>query len=196
MTGHVDWQAEFARHVEQMKAMTLRRLYWLRCRADIEDAIADVLALAWRKWQRRIAAGGDPRNWAVKIGACALADVMRGKAAQGSCAKSELLSQYNQCHRGYHVATYDHRAGRSDRQFCNALLTGRQDNPGAVARAAVDWEDWIASLCTADKQLVREMMQGDTNTQLAARRGFDRKWATRKRRQLAAQWADYGVNPK
>ena len=141
----------------------------LRCTHARDEAVAEVVALAWKWFARLDRRGKQPEKFVSAIAAYAARAVKSGRRLCGQERAKDVLSPLAQRRHAF-AATTIHRG---DVHPSDPLGDALQDNTRTPVPEQVsfrlDFPAWLATRTERDRALIGDLMAGERATDLSAR---------------------------
>jgi hypothetical protein len=170
--------------VEARARFAFRHYY---CPHDRADAVAEVLALAW-KWYRRLAERGkDPAAFPRALAAFASRHARAGRRLCGQEDTRDALSPTARRRRGFAVGPLP-VYGTPGGPWQEALVDNTRSPVPEQASFRIDFPAWLSSLDRRRRSLARQMALGHRTHDLAARFGVSPARVSQLRRELLHDW--------
>src|SRR5262249_23359605 len=173
----------------------------LRCPGRRDDAIAEVVALAWKWFLRLTERQKDVAEFVSAVADFAVRHVRSGRRLCGQQRSKDAMSPVAQRLRGFRVEplTQPTRPGH-DRPFSDPP---RQDVPDAVeerlrdtrvtppdeqAASRIDYRAWLSQLGGRNRRIAEDMALDHSTQELAARHGLSQGRISQLRREFHLDW--------
>jgi hypothetical protein len=179
------------------------RVYFqgIRCPQRKDDAVAETVAVSWRWFVRLVERGKDPLAFPVALASYAARAVKCGRRLCGQESGGDALSSLaQQRHRfraeplphstaSRHEERYSHVYGQRQRDAFEERLRDNTQTPvpeQVVFR--IDFPEWLTTLSSRERRLVREMADGERTLDLSKRFGLSPARISQLRRELHNDW--------
>jgi hypothetical protein len=163
----------------------------VRCPGKREDAIQEMLALAW-KWHLRLARQGkDAAQFPTALATFAARAVRCGRRLARMDAAGDVLSPRAQQRHGFAVVRLPDCATLSDNPLSDALGDNTQTPPDERACFRLDFPRWLASLSERYRRMAQDLMLGERTMDVAARHGISAARVSQLRREFRQGWARF-----
>jgi hypothetical protein len=170
------------------------RVYFrhIRCAHQLQDALAEMIALAWRWFVRLVEQGKDVLAFRTVLAAYCARHVRSGRKLCGQEASKDALSPLAQTRRGFLVQTLPAQdSGTAENPALDALIDNTQTPVPDQVSFRLDFPAWLATLGARDRRIALEIMQGEPTMELAPRHGLSPARISQLRRELCASWRRY-----
>jgi hypothetical protein len=160
----------------------------VRCPHAREDAIQEMVALAW-KWHVRLARQGkDAARFPTALASFAARAVRAGRRLARMDAAGDVLSPRAQQRRGFAVEGLPDCSAPSGNPLSDALRDNTQTPPDEQACFRIDFPRWLASLSDRHCRVAEDMMLGERTLDVAARHGMSAGRVSQLRREFRQGW--------
>ena len=154
----------------------------VRCPQQRDDAVAEVVAIAWKWFLRLTERGKDVRAFVSTLAVLAALAVRSGRRVCGQEKAKDVLSPRAQQRRGFVVRTLPGNA------LEEALCDNTRTPPDEQAAFRCDFPVWLASLSNRDCRVVGCLAQGDRTLDVANKFGLSPGRVSQLRRQFHQDW--------
>jgi hypothetical protein len=160
----------------------------LKCPGKKADAIAEVVAVAWKWFLRAIAKGKDVDAFVSALAGYAARHVRGGRKVWGKDRRNDVLSPLCQQRHGFAVDKLAEVDALTGNPLSDALADNtRSPVPDQVA-FRLDFPNWLASLGVRNRRIAEEMALGHRTLDLAARHGTTPGRVSQLRREFRDGW--------
>jgi hypothetical protein len=160
----------------------------LRCPLQREDAIAEMVAIAWL-WHIRLAQQGkDATQFVSALASYAARRVHSGGRLTGTEKPKEVLSPWAQREQGFVVGTLPGHSTLSTTPFAEALCDNTQTPVPDQVTFRCDYPPWRASHTERDRRIIDALILGERTTVVAARHGLSASRISQMRHELHEEW--------
>ena len=160
----------------------------LKCPGKKADAIAEVVAVAWKWFLRAIAKGKDVDAFVSALAGYAARHVRGGRKVWGKDRRNDVLSPACQQRNCFAVG----RLAEVDALSINPLNDALADNTRSPipdqAAFRLDFPAWLASLGRRNRRIAEDMALGHRTLDLAARHGATPGRISQLRREFRDGW--------
>jgi hypothetical protein len=164
---------------------------FLQCPIAREDAIAEMVAVAW-KWHLRIAQRGkDVSEFVSTVATFAARAVNCGRRLTGMEKPKDVLSHRAQREHGFKVESLPAFSPGSSSPFLEALR-GNTETP--VVDQVIfrqDFPDWRRTRTDRDRRIIDQLMVGERTSAVAARFGLSPSRISKLRHELHRDWRQF-----
>jgi hypothetical protein len=181
---HADFLALLPR-IEDRARFAFRHIV---CRHQRDEAVADVIALAWSWYCRLAQKGRNAGAFISKLAVLAARQVKAGRGLSGQEKAQDVLSWRAQHHHGFRVGRLPDIATVGGGLFAEALADNTQTPPPDAAAFRIDWPRWLAGRCQRDRRLIHDLARGDSTRDVARKFHLSPARVSQKRRQFHRDW--------
>jgi hypothetical protein len=206
--GACQLHARFLSILPRIQAHAEIHFRHLRCPGRREDAIAEVVALAWKWFLRLTQQQKDVAGFVSAVADFAVRHVRSGRRLCGQERGKDAMSPVAQRLHGFRVEPLTHpiRQGHdglfSDphgQDVRDAFEERLRDNTQAPVIDQVvfrcDFPAWLATLSARNRQVVAELMAGERTGDVAQKLGVSAGRVSQLRRQFENDWAVFCYQP-
>jgi hypothetical protein len=179
------------------KVLSHGRVYFrhLRSAERKEEAVAEMVALAW-KWHRRLAERGkDVTRFPTALATFAARAVRAGRRACGQERGRDALSPSAQRQHGFLVSALPEVSTLSDNPLAEALHDNTRTPPDEQCAFRIDFPAWRATHAERDRRLLDDLMLGERTLEVAGKHGLSPGRVSQLRRQFLRDWRRYVSEP-
>jgi hypothetical protein len=167
----------------------------LRCPAKKEDAIAEMVALAW-KWCLRLAERGkDVRQFPSALATYAARAVHAGRRLCRMESGQDALSPLAQRRRGFVAAKLPDVGTLSGNPLSDALADNTVTPPDEQCAFRIDFPDWLRTRTKRDRRVIEDLMCGERTTDVSNKYGLSPGRVSQLRRQFLRDWERFCEPP-
>jgi hypothetical protein len=160
----------------------------VKCPHRKEDAISEMVALAW-KWLLRLAERGKDVNDFPSALCTFLGRAVRsGRRLCGQERAKDALSPLAQRRQGFAVQSLPARSTLNGNPFDEALRDNTRTPPDEAAAFRCDFPRWLAALGSRNRAIAEDMAVGHSTQHLARKYGVSPSRVSQLRRQFHADW--------
>jgi len=167
----------------------------VRCPHRRNDAVAEVVALAWKWYVRLVRRGKDPASFVTALATFAARAVRSGRRLCGREPAREALSALSQARHGYVVASLPGASTLIGSVFDEALRDNRRTPVDEQAAFRLDFPAWLCSLGRRDRRLAEAMALGHRTGELARRFRVSPARVSQLRREFHDGWVWFCGGP-
>jgi hypothetical protein len=172
--------------IREMAAWAFRRCP----REAREEAVAEVMAHAWKAFLGLMDRGLERRIFATPLAKFAIQRVRAGRGV--GCARNvnDLSSPYAQRQHGIRLErldSYDERTGT----WRQMLLECPKAGPAETAAARIDFADWLQQMPRRMRRIAELLALGETTGRVARRFRLSTGRISQMRRELKRGWDDF-----
>jgi hypothetical protein len=169
------------------------RVYFrhLRRHDDREEAIAEMVALAWRWFVRLANRGKDASKFPSALATFAARAVNAGRRLSGHEAPKDVLSWRARRRHGFGVQAlpdFDTPGGES---LAGALRDNTRTPPPEQAAFRLDFPSWLGTRTRRDRSVIEELMRGGRTAEVSAAFGISPSRVSQMRQEFRADWARF-----
>ena len=163
----------------------------LKCPHRCEDAIQDMIGLAWT-WHLRLAEKGkDATCFPTALASYAARAVRSGSRVAGQERANDVLSPVAQRRHQFYVGRLPDFETLSEHPLCEALLDNTKSPPDETVCFKLDFLAWLASLAERDRSIVEDLMMGERAVDVANKYRISPARISQKRREFCRDWFVY-----
>jgi hypothetical protein len=182
-------QDHFLRH---LKARIERhaRIYFrhVRCHFKKEDAVADVLALAW-KWFKELAhRGKDATRFVAALAKFAARAVRCGRRVTGQLKAKDVMNELTQQRHGFYISKLLDIATLSENPLAEALIENTQTEVPEQVHFRIDFPAWRRSRSRRDRRVIDDMALGERTLDLSRKHRLSPARISQLRREFRDDW--------
>jgi hypothetical protein len=160
----------------------------LKCPHRHEDAIQDMIGLAW-EWHLRLAEKGkDSTRFPTALATYAARAVKSGRRLVGQEKSQDVLSPLAQQRHHFTVRRLPDFETLSNNLLTEALADNTQSPPDETVCFKLDFAAWLASLTDRDRGIAQDLMVGERTLAVAAKYGVSAARISQKRREFCHAW--------
>jgi hypothetical protein len=160
----------------------------IRCPHRREDAIQDMIGLAWT-WHLRLAEKGkDATAFPTALATYAARAVKSGGHLTGQERANDVLSPVAQQRHHFFVGRLPDFETLSEHPLCEALLDNTKSPPDETVCFKLDFLAWLASLNERDRGIVEDLMIGERTSVVADKYKVSPARISQKRREFCHNW--------
>ena len=162
---------------------------------DHEDAVAEVVALAWNWFVRLVRQGKRPEDFVSAIATYAARAVKGGRRLCGQEKAKDALSRQTQARRGFTVCRFPEFSTLAG----NALDEALHDNTATPVPDQVsfrmDFPAWLSTRSARDRELIGELIAGERSQDAARRFRISPARVAQLRREYMLDWRSFCGEP-
>ena len=162
---------------------------------DHEDAVAEVVALAWNWFVRLVQQGKRPEDFVSAIATYAARAVKGGRRLCGQEKAKDALSRQTQARRGFTVCRFPEFSTLAG----NALDEALHDNTATPVPDQVsfrmDFPAWLSTRSARDRELIGELIAGERSQDAARRFRISPARVAQLRREYMLDWRSFCGEP-
>jgi hypothetical protein len=168
---------------------------FLTCPIAREDAIAEMVAVAW-KWHLRLAERGkNVSEFASALATYAARAVNSGRRLNGMEPPKDVLSPRAQRERGFAVVKLPDYSTLSRTPFAEALRDNTQTPIPEQAAFRIDFPAWRLTRTERDRRVVDDLMLGERTRDVANRYGISPSRISQLRCEFHQDWTQLTADP-
>src|SRR5262249_14966226 len=157
----------------------------LKCWHRLQEALAEMVALAWKWFLRLVANGKDAAAFPATIAAFAARAVRSGRRLCGQEKAKDVLSPRAQQRQHFAVQSLPaQESGSDDNSTVAALRDNTRTPPDEQAAFRIDSPDWLARLGERNGRIAWDMALGERTQELAVRYGTSQSRISQLRREF------------
>jgi hypothetical protein len=166
------------------------RIYfrYLRCADSRADAVAEVVALAW-KWHLRLAERGkDATRFPSTLATFAARAVRAGRRVCGRERSRDVLSPTAQRYHCFVVERLPDFSTLCDNPLTEALRDNTQTPPPEQVAFRLDFPAWLRTRTERDRRLAEDLMTGERTSDVSTKFGLTQGRISQLRRDFHEDW--------
>lgn len=178
----------FVPRIERRARLAFRNLH---CRATLDDAIAEAVALVWCWFIRLMQRGKDPTRFILRLATYA---TWRGRTHRRLCGQErakDIMSPVAQARYRFVVGLLPVGSSLSGNIYDEALRDNTQTPPAEQAAFRLDFPQWRKRRCERDRRILDDLMLGERTQDVARRYGLSEARISQLRRDLRDDWAAF-----
>ena len=161
----------------------------LRCRHRLEEALAEMAALAWKWFLRLVDQGKDAAAFPATIAAFAARAVRIGRRLCGQEKAKDVMSPRAQQRKHFAVQSLpDQDSGSDDNATVDALRDNTRTPPDEQAAFRIDFPAWLRRQGERNGRIAWDMALGERTQELAAKYGTSPARISQLRREFLQDW--------
>jgi hypothetical protein len=173
----------------------------LRCEQTRQDAIAEMVALAWIWFRRLVRRGKDPFTFPIALATFAARAVRSGRRLCGGEPPKDVLSPIARCRHGFRVEPLplstraNHETLYADphgQELQDAFEERLRDNtitpPDEQAAFRIDFPAWLGTRTERDRRIIHAMALSERTYELSRAFGVTPGRISQLRREFHADW--------
>jgi hypothetical protein len=161
---------------------------YLRCPALRDDAVAEVVALAW-KWHLRLAERGkDATQFPSALATFAARAVKAGRRLCGQERPKDVLSPSAQRQHRFAVDRLPDFSTLGSNPLTEALADNTQTPPPEQASFRIDFPAWLQTRSERDRRLAEDLMTGERTLDVSTKYGLSPARISQLRRDFHDDW--------
>jgi hypothetical protein len=194
-------QAHFLAILPRIETHAQVRFGFLKCPGKREDAVAEVIAVAWKWFLRLVEQGKDVNDFVMVLADYAVRHVRSGRKLCGQERAKDVLSSRAQRLKGFTVERLpssllrNHNTLYGDphsQDLIDAFEERLKDNTLSPvpdqAAFRIDFPNWLSRLGTRNRAIAEDMAKDHSTQDLAAMHKVSAGRISQLRRELHADW--------
>jgi len=163
----------------------------IKCPHRREDAIQDMIGLAW-KWHLRLAEKGkDATVFPTALASYAASAVKSGSRVAGLERANDVLSPVAQRRHHFYLGRLPDFETLTEHLLCEALVDNTKSPPDETVCFKLDFLAWLASLTERDRRIVEDLMIGERTLDVANKYQISPARISQKRREFCRDWCAF-----
>lgn len=183
--------AAFLSIVPTVERVARHQLRSIMNRDDRDDAVANVVALAWKWFSRLADRGKDARRFPAVLAYFACRGVKCGRRVWGSESATDAMSLRARLRRGFAVQQLEDRGNYDDPTWQEALTENRKSPIPDQASFRCDFPRWLRRLGRRNRRIVEKMLTGERTSVLSKRFGVSEGRISQLRREFETDWRQF-----
>jgi DNA-directed RNA polymerase specialized sigma24 family protein len=160
----------------------------IKCPHRREDAIQEMIGLAWQ-WHRRLAEKGtDATAFPTALASYAARAVKSGSRVAGQERANEVLSLGAQRRHRFVIGKLPDFETVTDHPISEALYDNTKSPPDEAVCFKLDFTAWLASLTERNRGIVADLMVGERTRDVADKYGLSAARISQLRREFCLDW--------
>lgn len=160
----------------------------LKCRQRRQDAIQDMISLAW-EWHLRLAEKGkDSTDFPTALATYAARAVKSGRRLVGQEKSKDVFSPLAQQRHHFTVRRLPDFETLLDNPLTEALADNTKSPPDEAVCFKLDFAAWLDSLTNRDRGIAQDLMVGERTLDVADKYGLSAARISQKRRGFCQAW--------
>jgi hypothetical protein len=166
------------------------RVYFrhLRCEQTRQDAIAEIVALAWKWFLRLGRRGKAPNDFPSAIATFAARAVNNGRRLCGMDRPNDVLSPRARHDRRFTASPLPLSSSLDGSLFEEALHDNTQTPVPEQVAFRLDFPSWLLTHTERDRRLVTDLMRRERTQEIGRRYGLSAGRVSQLRREFHADW--------
>jgi hypothetical protein len=161
----------------------------LKCWHRLQEALAEMVALAWKWFLRLVHKGKDAADFPTVIAVYAARAVRSGRRLCGQERSKDALSTVAQQRRHFTVQTLpDVESGTEDNATVDALRDNTKSPPDQQAAFRIDYPAWLSQLGERNRRIAQDMALGEKTRDLAGKYGTSQARISQLRTAFRDDW--------
>jgi hypothetical protein len=156
--------------------------------AEAEEAIADMVALAWKWFVRLAERGKDARDFPAALATFAARAVNDGRRLCGQDKARDVMSRRAQRLRGFTVERLPDMTTLSGGPYADALADNTRSPVPEQVAFRLDFPAWRLSRAERDRRIIDDLMVGERTLEVANRHGLSPGRVSQLRREFLNDW--------
>ncbi len=169
------------------------RVYFrdLKCPHQKDDALAEVIALAWKWYVRLKERGKDAAEFPSVLAAFAVRRVRGGRRLCGKERSKDVLTRSAQVRHGFTVTPLPSGSRLDDNVFDQALRDNMQTPVPDQVCFRCDFPRWQGTRSDRDRRLIDDLMIGGRTGEVASKHGLSPARVAQLRREFHDDWEQF-----
>jgi hypothetical protein len=156
-----------------------------------EEAVAEMVALAWKWFTRLAERGKDATAWPMALACFAARAVNHGRRLCGQEKSKDVLSPSAQQRHGFTVSPLPEPSSADDNLLVEALHDNTCTPPDEQAAFRLDFPAWRLTRSDRDRRVIDDLMVGERTMDVAAKRGLTAGRVSQLRRDFHEDWSRF-----
>jgi DNA-directed RNA polymerase specialized sigma24 family protein len=191
----VDLHTRFLSVLPRIERYARTALSALSCPCAREDAVAEVVALAWSWYRRLTERGRDPSAFVSALTAYAVRQVRSGRRLCGQEKAKDVLSRRAQRRHGFAVHGLPDSRSPAAQVFAEALRDNTRTAVPEQVAFRLDFPAWRSELSRRRRAVVDALLTGASGKQVAERFGITPTRVSQLRRDFKQDWDAFCAEP-
>ena len=157
-------------------------------RDDREDAIAEVVAHAWRAFCGLVRRGKDPLQFPTVLAKYSVLSVRSGKLIGRRCNRRDVCSPFRKKGRD-EIVSIESPSRPGEPAWKEMLIETRQSTPADIAGARIDIAGWLKRLNRRNRRIAEKLAAGNRPLDVARRFKISPARISQIRTEFRRSWA-------
>jgi hypothetical protein len=173
------------------------RIYFrdLKCPLKREEAVAEVVALAWHWFLQLTKRGKDASAFGSALASYAARAVKCGRRLCGQEKTQDALSPLAQQRRGFTVSSLPETSNLEGNPFDEALHDNTQTPVPEQVAFRCDFPAWLQTRAERDRRVALDLMAGERTQDVSDRYGLSPARVSQLRREFQQDWQRFHGEP-
>ncbi len=167
----------------------------LKCPHRKQDAVSEMVALAWKWFLRFVERGKDPTRFPSALATYAAKAVNSGRKLAGMDKAKDVLSPRAQKEKGFTVASLPNGSSLHGNVFDEALQDNTRSEVPDQVHFRIDFPAWRLTRTERDRRLIDDLMLGHRTLDVARRYGLSQARVSQLRREFQEDWQRFNDEP-
>lgn len=186
-----DRHAEFLSMLPRIELHGRVAFRHVKCPQHKADAIADMVALAWKWYCRLVERGKDPSSFVSTLASFAARAVHSGRRVTGQLKPKDVMSERAQAKHGFTISTLPDFSTLGTNPLAEALEDNRRSPVPDQVAFRFDFPAWLKSRPRRDRRIIQQMGMGERTSELSRRFGLSPARVSQLRREFACDWEQF-----
>jgi hypothetical protein len=184
-------RANFLTILPRLECVGRRYFRHVRCAHRREDAICEMVAIAWKWSIRMIRRGKDPSRFPSALATFAARAVRSGRRLCGQEKARDALSSLAQRRHSFLVGCFPEASTLSGNPLEEALHDNTRTPVPEQVSFRLDFPAWVLTLCERDQRLLEDLMMGERTQDVARKHGLSAARVSQLRREFLEDWEEF-----
>lgn len=158
-------------------------------RDDREDAIAEVVAHAWRAFCGLVRRGKDPLQFPTVLAKYSVLSVRSGKLIGRRCNRRDVCSPFRKKKDREEIVSIESPSRPGEPAWREMLIETRQSTPADIAGARIDIAGWLKRLNRRNRRIAENLAAGNRPLDVARRFKISPARISQIREEFRRSWA-------
>jgi hypothetical protein len=164
----------------------------VRCPTRREEALAEMIALAWQWCLSLARRGKDPRRFPLALATYAARAVQAGRRLCGQEKANDALSPRAQQRHDFTIHSLPDGSSLAGNVLDEALHDNTQTPVPDQVSFRLDFPAWLCTYSERNRQVIRDLMSGQRTMEVSRKYGLSPGRISQLRRQFMQDWERFG----
>jgi hypothetical protein len=175
----------------QIRSHAAKVFAHLKCRFEKDDAIAEVISLAWKWFVQLARRGKDVADFAAAFARFTARAVRCGRRLCGAQKPKDVLSPWAQRLRNFSVCPLPDQSVLEGNRLDEALHDNTQTPVPDQVAFRQDFPAWLTTRTDRDRRLIEDLMVGERTCVVARKFGLSPARVSQLRQEYHQDWERY-----
>jgi DNA-directed RNA polymerase specialized sigma24 family protein len=181
-------RAEFEKLLPKVETVARHAFRAIRCPHSRDDAVAEVLGLAWRQFLHYARRNIDPSRFPLVFARRLVASVNDGRRTARQDRRNDILSPRAYLCHGLKVIPLGNWSDTTLEPWREALTDDAETPVPDQVAFRLDFHGWLKTLKPRHREIVGKLLSGERSRDIAREMGLSRQYFCRLRAALHLHW--------